>query len=188
MLLSFSPFIQSCLQLLFLLNILHSATSKGIVSCPSKCPSCTKCDPWKGQCLLPRDFVNCTTTTGKSGLCYAGTCLTNLNLVPNFKTLNFCQTYNCNATGTCQFANKTDGTDCTQPSQIGLKMPYICTKGQCKQIILGLSDLPPWRNIGCIGMPDNTPCDTNDVVGDGEVCLQGLCKFPDGTAYGLLPN
>jgi hypothetical protein len=26
-------------------------------TCPLRCPSCTRCDPKKGECILPRDFV-----------------------------------------------------------------------------------------------------------------------------------
>ena len=160
---------------------------KGVALCPSKCPSCSRCDPWKGTCTLPRDFVNCTMKTGGPGLCYAGTCVNNLALSPGFTQLKVCQTYNCNGAGSCSLANKPDGTDCTSQSQIGAILPSVCIKGACSKVILGLSDLFPLRNIGCLGLPDGTACDTNDVLSDGESCVKGVCTFPDGTFYGLLP-
>lgn len=171
---------------LTLFMCINTIIAKGILLCPSKCPSCTKCDPWKGLCLLPRDFVTCKTINNQPGLCYAGTCKTNLQLLPSVQPLGLCQTYDCNSSGVCTFTNKIDGTDCTQQSQVGAKTPYVCSQGACRQVVIGLTDLPPWRNIGCTGLPDNTPCDTNNVFGDGEVCIRGICTFPNGNAYGIV--
>jgi hypothetical protein len=44
----------------------------------------------------------------------------------------------------------------------------------------------PLRNIGCVGLADGTLCDTNDLFNDGETCVGGICKFPDGTYYGYI--
>jgi hypothetical protein len=100
---------------------------------------------------------------------------------PLTSTLGVCQTYKCNSTNACVPQNKTDGTDCTSPTAIGTKLPSVCISGKCKQLVLGLTDLAPFRNIGCVGLDNAVACDTNDVLGDGEVCMDGLCKFPDGT-------
>lgn len=159
------------------------ALGKGTTFCPASCPPCMRCDPWKGACILPRDFVNCT-KNGVPGTCYAGTCNTALNLSPPVtKALGICQTYKCNSTNVCVPQNKQDGTDCTSTSQI-TKVPSVCIRGKCQQIVLGLTELPPFRNIGCTGLPNGVGCDTNDVLGDGETCIDGLCKFPDGSFYG----
>lgn len=167
--------------------------SKGGVGviCPSSCPPCMKCNPFKGTCIAPRDFVSCTIKTvipNKPGVCYAGICTDTLTLSPPLlKALSICQTYNCNSTKTCTFSNKIDGTSCLAQSQIGVLIPPVCIKGVCSTPVLGLSDLPPYRNIGCLGLQNGLACDTNDVVGDGETCQNGVCKFPDGTFYGILP-
>lgn len=157
---------------------------KGVAICPTSCPPCMRCDPWKGLCTLPRDFVNCT-KNGLPGVCYAGACSTSLTLTPPVtKALGICQTYKCNATNFCVPQNKIDGTDCTSTTQIGAKLPSVCISGKCQQVVLGLTDLAPFRNIGCTGLANGVACDTNDVLGDGETCVDGVCKFPDGTFYG----
>jgi hypothetical protein len=161
------------------------------VICPSSCPPCMKCDAFKGTCIAPRDFVSCTiksVTPNIPGVCYAGICTDTLTLSPPLnasKALGICQTYNCDLSKKCTFANKKDGTSCLTPSQLGI--PPVCVSGVCSNIILGLSALPPYRNIGCLGLQNGLACDTNDVLGDGETCQKGVCKFPDGTFYGLLP-
>jgi hypothetical protein len=177
------------------LTIIPSVFCKGglVATCPISCPSCMKCDPFKGTCTAPRDFVSCTiktVTPNKPGICYSGVCTDTLTLSPPLnptKPIGICETYNCNNTKICTFSNKRDGTSCLTPSQLGIKIPPVCIKGSCSNIILGLSDLPPYRNIGCLGIANGSPCDTNDVLGDGETCQNGICIFPDGTFYGLLP-
>lgn len=164
-----------------------------VVTCPLSCPSCMKCDPFKGTCTAPRDFVSCTIKTvipNKPGVCYAGICTDTLTLSPPLnvlKAVGICQTYNCDVSKNCTFANKRDGTSCLTSSQLGVLVPPVCVKGVCSNIVLGLTDLPPYRNIGCLGLQDGLACDTNDVLGDNETCQKGICKFPDGTFYGLLP-
>ena len=156
-------------------------------ACPLKCPSCTKCDTQKGTCSLPRDFVACT-KTGVAGFCYAGVCNTKVTLTPlPAKTVGKCTNYNCDSiTGVCTFASRPDGYDC---STIGALAHSVCKTGVCTNVVLGLSDpaIFPWKNVGCIGIADGTPCDTNDVF-DGETCQAGICKFPDGSYYGYLPG
>lgn len=174
------------------LAIIPSVLSRGglVVTCPISCPSCMKCDPFKGTCVAPRDFVSCTiktVTPNKPGICYAGVCTDTLTLLPPpLKPLGICETYNCNSSRVCTFSNKRDGTSCLTPNQLGIKIPPVCVKGSCSNIILGLTDLPPYRNIGCVGIANGTPCDTNDVLGDGETCKNNVCTFPDGTYYGIV--
>ena len=169
------------------ISLLPLVISKGFLACPSNCPPCMKCNPLKGLCIAPRDFVSCN---GGTGMCYAGTCVANLVLTPPItKALSVCQTYKCDKTGACNFANKPDGTDCTTAKDLAaIKFtPSVCIKGTCQKVVLGLTDIPPFRNIGCLGLANGTACDTNDVLGDGETCVNGVCKFPDGSFYGLLP-
>lgn len=35
-------------------------------TCPIRCPSCMKCDPKRGTCTVPRDYVSCFTKTSPS--------------------------------------------------------------------------------------------------------------------------
>lgn len=160
--------------------MIPSVLSKGglVVTCPISCPSCMKCDPFKGTCVAPK-----TVTPNKPGICTDTLTLS----PPPLKSLGICETYSCNSSRICTFSNKRDGTSCLTPNQLGIKIPPVCVKGTCSNIILGLSDLPPYRNIGCLGITNGSPCDTNDVLGDGETCQNGICMFPDGTYYGILP-
>ena len=154
--------------------------------CPLKCPSCTKCDTKKGTCTLPRDFVSCTSKT-IPGYCYAGVCNTKISLTPTVATIDKCTTYNCDSvTGACVFGSRANGFDC---STIGIPGLSVCYTGKCTPVALGLSapGIFPLRNIGCIGLLNGYPCDTNDLM-DGETCLGGVCKFPDGSYYGYLPG
>lgn len=155
--------------------------------CPLKCPSCTKCDTQKGTCSLPRDFVTCTSKT-LPGVCYAGVCNTKVTLTPlPAKTVGKCTNYNCDSiTGVCTFTTRPDGYDC---STIGALTHSVCKTGVCTNVVLGLSDpaIFPWRNVGCVGIPNGTPCDTNDIF-DGETCQNNVCTFPDGSYYGYLPG
>lgn len=153
--------------------------------CPLKCPSCTKCDTRKGTCSLPRDFVTCTKNT-LSGFCYAGVCNTKMTLTPQVAVLGKCQEYDCSITNACVLRSKPEGTDCSTPGIPGIS---VCHVGVCTPVVLGLSALGifPLRNIGCIGLTDGTPCDTNDIS-DGETCVAGVCKFPDGSYYGYQPT
>lgn len=172
---------KSILALLFFIPFVFG---KGTVTCPTSCPACMRCDPWKGTCILPRDFVNCT-RNGVPGVCYAGTCTSTLTLSPQLTTsLGICQTYKCNSTNVCVPQNKPDGTDCTSTTAPGTKLPSVCISGKCKQVVLGLTDIAPFKNVGCVGLANGVACDTNDVLSDGEVCMDGLCKYPDGTYYG----
>lgn len=154
-------------------------------SCPLRCPSCTKCDPKRGTCSLPRDFVNCLTKTAPSlpGYCYAGTCNSQLSLSPVVTNVKTCQRYSCLG-NTCTLKNQPDGTDC---SVIGAAAHSICLTGVCKPIVVGLADTFPLQNTGCIDIPNGTPCDTNDILHDGETCQSNVCKFPDGSHYGYIP-
>ena len=159
-------------------------TKGGVTLTCSKCPSCTRCDPFKGLCILPKDFVNCT-VNGLSGICYGGMCTTNLKLNPPLlKPLGKCQTYKCKDNN-CTVMNYPDGFDCTTPGQPF--PPAVCVSGKCSKVVIAVTDFFPKRNIGCIGLPNGTFCDTNDVLGDGETCVNGVCTFPDGTYYGFLP-
>lgn len=167
----------------FLFFVIPYVLGKGTAICPTSCPACMRCDPWKGTCTLPRDFVNCTKNS-VPGVCYAGTCTNTLTLTPPLTSaLGICKTYKCNSANECIPQNKQDGTDCT-PINTLTKLPYVCITGKCKQVVLGLTDLAPFQNVGCIGLANGVTCDTNDVLGDGESCTDGLCKFPDGTFYG----
>lgn len=150
-------------------------------SCPLRCPSCTKCDPRKGTCTLARDFVTCT-KGGASGVCFAGTCNTQLTL-PSAKIINRCQTYSCPQVGECKVITAPDGSDCT-PNNV--EYESTCIAGVCQRVWLGLGETMPFKNIGCAGKPDGVTCDTNHVLTDGEKCQGGVCKFPDGSYYGYI--
>jgi hypothetical protein len=152
-------------------------------TCPLRCPSCTKCDPKKGTCTLARDFVTCT-KTGVAGVCFAGTCNTQISL-PGSSTTNKCQTYSCPVSGVCSLMIAPDGTDCTPLSATTYES--ICLAGVCQRIWLGVTDAMPFQNTGCIGKPDNSVCDTNHVFTDGERCIDGVCRFPNGNYYGYVP-
>lgn len=153
-------------------------------TCPLKCPSCTRCDPKKGTCILPRDFVACTKGT-TPGVCFAGVCNTQISLPTNAPAvLGKCQDYRCPQSGVCNLVTKSDGADCT-PN--GFKTyQSICVSGVCQRVWLGVTDVFPMKNTGCIGKANGVVCDTNDVFTDGETCINGVCKFPDGTFYGYL--
>jgi hypothetical protein len=150
-------------------------------SCPLKCPSCTRCDPKKGTCSLPRDFVTCT-KSGLSGVCFAGTCNTQVTL-PISRATNRCQTYTCPPSGECKLITAPDGFDCT-PQNVNYES--ACMGGVCQRIWLGLGEEMPYKNSGCIGKPDGVTCDTNHLLTDGEKCLGGVCRFPDGSYYGYI--
>jgi hypothetical protein len=149
-------------------------------SCPLRCPSCTMCDPKKGTCSLPRDFVLCS-KGGVSGVCFAGSCNTGLTVstVPVPK----CMTYRCPVSGACNLITAPDGTDCT-PLNVGYES--VCLGGVCNRVWLGVTDVFPMKNNGCVGKPDGSVCDTNHVLTDGETCQGGVCKFPDGKYYGYV--
>jgi len=169
------------LSLAILLFSISGVFSKEV--CPLKCPSCTMCSIKKGTCSLPRDFVSCT-KAGVAGICYAGTCNTKLSL-PGPVTTNKCQTYNCPTSGTCTLITAPDGTNCA-PLNVLVAFESVCLKGVCQRILPGVTDLMPFRNIGCTGMPDGTVCDTNNVFTDGETCQNGICMFANGKYYGYL--
>lgn len=154
-------------------------------TCPLKCPSCMKCDTKRGTCTLPRDYVSCFTKTSPSlpGYCYAGTCNSQMSLSPVVTSLKSCQVYSC-INNVCSLKNQVDGTDC---SVVGAALHSICLSGVCKPVILGLGETFPLQNTGCLGIPNGTPCDTNDILHDGETCQNNVCKFPDGSYYGYLP-
>ena len=172
---------------LVLFSIVSVVFSAIVPVCPLKCPSCTKCDTQKGTCSLPRDFVSCT-KGALPGVCYAGICNPKVTLTPlPAKAVGKCTNYNCDSvTGVCTYSNRPDGFDC---STVGAALHSVCKAGICTNVILGLSDpaIFPWRNVGCAGIVDGTPCDTNDVF-DNETCQGGICKFPDGSYYGYLPG
>lgn len=151
-------------------------------TCPLRCPSCMMCDTKKGTCTLPRDFVTCTSRT-LPGVCMAGACNTKISLPLPITALNKCQTYRCPVSGVCNKVSKPDGTDC---SSVGDPLHSACLNGVCKPLILGIVEPMPLRNIGCVGLADGTLCDTNDLFNDGETCVGGICKFPDGTYYGYI--
>ena len=164
---------------LFLLSFLGGVLGQ---SCPLKCPSCTKCDPRKGTCSLPRDFVSCT-KSGVSGLCFAGMCNTQLTL-PVTKAINRCQTYTCPTTGECKLITAPDGFDCTP---LNVEYTSACMSGVCQRLWEGIVlEGFPLKNTGCVGKPDGALCDTNHLLTDGEKCSAGVCKFPDGTYYGYI--
>lgn len=172
----------SILTYIFFIPFVFSA----IVPTCLKCPSCTKCDTKKGTCTLPRDFVSCT-KTGVAGSCYAGVCNTKVTLSPVGSVPDKCTTYNCDSvTGACVFGSRANGFDC---STIGVPGISVCYTGKCTPVALGLSTpgIFPLRNIGCIGLPNGYPCDTNDLF-DGETCQNGVCTFTDGSYYGYLPG
>lgn len=154
-------------------------------SCPLRCPSCTKCDPKRGTCSVPRDFVSCLTksTPALPGYCYAGVCNAQVSLSPVVRNVRSCQRYSC-VNNVCTLKNQPDGTDC---SVEGAAAHSICVTGVCKAIVLGLGETFPLQNVGCIGVPNETPCDTNDILNDGETCQGNVCKFPDGSYYGYVP-
>ena len=164
--------------LFFFTNIVFGQT------CPIRCPSCMKCDTKRGTCTLPRDYVSCFTKKSPSlpGYCYAGTCNAQMSLLPAV-TLKSCQVYSC-INNVCSLKNQVDGTDC---SVVGAELHSICLSGVCKPVIVGLGDTFPLQNTGCVGIPNGTPCDTNDILHDGETCQNNVCKFPDGSHYGYLP-
>lgn len=147
-------------------------------TCPLKCPSCTRCDAKKGTCSLARDFVTCT-TKGVAGVCFAGGCNTKISIAST--TIGKCQTYNCPPSGPCSLVSKPDGSDCTP---LNVEYESICLGGICNRVWLGLGETFPYQNIGCKNKPNGAVCDTNHVLTDGETCVDGICKFPDGTYYG----
>lgn len=149
-------------------------------SCPLRCPSCTKCDPKKGECIEPRDFVLCS-KRGVSGVCFAGTCNTELTIstVP----LPKCKTYRCPVSGECTLVDAPDGSDCTP---LNVEYESVCLGGVCNRVWLGLRDGFPMQNTGCRNKPNGAVCDTNHVLTDGETCQDGICKFLDGTYYGYV--
>jgi hypothetical protein len=151
-------------------------------TCPVRCPACTMCDPKKGTCIVPRDFVRCT-KSGVAGVCFAGTCNTKLSIpvspVPK------CQTYRCPASGQCSLITAPDGSDCT-PNNV--EYESVCLSGTCNRVWLGVTDVFPMQNTGCVGKPNGAVCDTNHVFTDGETCQGGVCQFPDGTYYGYVPG
>ena len=153
-------------------------------SCPLRCPSCTRCDPKKGECILPRDFVTCT-KKGVPGVCFAGTCNTQISFPPNAPAvLGRCQDYRCPQTGVCNLVTKPDGGDCTPNSATNYES--ICLSGVCQRLWMGVTEDFPMMNTGCRGKPNGAVCDTNHIYTDGETCVDGVCKFPDGTFYGYL--
>lgn len=152
-------------------------------TCPLRCPACTRCDEKKGTCTVPRDFVTCS-KSNVPGVCFAGTCNTQISL-PASKASNKCQTYSCPQTGTCSLITAPDGTDCTPTN--ALEWESICISGTCSRIFLGVGEEFPLQNIGCLGKPNGALCDTNHVYTDGEKCVNGVCRFPDGNFYGYLP-
>ena len=151
-------------------------------TCPLKCPSCTKCDAKKGTCTEPRDFVTCT-NKNVPGVCFAGVCNTQISL-PTARTTNRCQTYSCPPSGTCNLITAPDGTDCTPLSAV--EYESVCLAGTCQRIWLGVTEAFPMMNTGCRGKPNGAVCDTNHVLTDGETCVNGVCRFPDGTYYGYV--
>jgi hypothetical protein len=151
-------------------------------TCPLRCPSCTKCDPKKGTCTIARDFVTCT-KTGVAGVCFAGTCNTQISL-PGLPTTNKCRTYSCPVSGVCNLIVAPDGTDCTP---LNVAYESTCLSGVCQRVWLGLGEELPFQNTGCLGKPDNSVCDTNHVLIDGERCIGGVCRFPNGNYYGYIP-
>jgi hypothetical protein len=151
-------------------------------ACPLRCPSCTRCDEKKGTCTVPRDFVTCTRNS-VAGVCFAGICNTQLSL-PVIRASNKCQTYTCPPQGECQLITAVDGSDCT-PNNVLYES--ACFNGVCKRIWLGVTEEFPMMNIGCVGKPDGSVCDTNHLLTDGETCQGGVCKFPNGNYYGYLP-
>jgi hypothetical protein len=170
-------FFTTLISLFFIKGVLSQ------VSCPAKCPACTKCDPKKGTCILARDFVTCTKGT-VPGVCFAGGCSTQLSL-PLVKATNKCQTYSCPASGVCNLITSPDGSDCTP---INVAYESICLKGVCQRIWLGLGETIPFQNVGCVGKPNGAVCDTNHVYTDGETCQNNVCKFSDGSYYGYVPT
>lgn len=170
------------MKFLFLLFGLIPFTFAQDPVCPLRCPSCTRCDPKKGECILPRDFVTCT-KGGLAGVCFAGTCNTKLSL-PAVKASNRCQTYSCPISGTCNLITAVDGSDCTP---VSVAYESICLKGVCQRVWLGITDVMPYQNTGCVGKLNGAVCDTNHVFTDGETCQDGVCRFPDGNFYGYLP-
>ena len=150
-------------------------------TCPVRCPSCTRCDPKKGACIVPRDFVTCT-KGGVAGVCFAGTCNTKLTIPA---APGRCQTYRCPVSGQCSLITAPDGSDCT-PANVAYES--ICLGGTCNRVRLGVTDAFPMQNTGCVGKPNGAVCDTNHVFTDGETCQGGVCQFPDGTYYGYVPG
>jgi len=155
-------------------------------SCPLRCPSCMKCDTKRGTCTLPRDFVACMSKTTPSlpGVCFAGRCNTQVSLPNPVPRIGRCQTMKCPPTGQCALVNQPDGFDCTPD---GAAAHSVCVSGVCTPVLLGLSDTFPLQNIGCIGVTNGALCDTNDLMLDGERCMNGICQYPDGYYYGYLP-
>ena len=167
---------------LIALTIFGTAVMAQDPTCPLRCPSCTRCDPKKGECILPRDFVTCT-KGGLSGVCFAGTCNTQISL-PVTKATNRCQTYTCPPNGVCNLITAPDGSDCTP---LNVAYESVCLKGTCQRVWLGVTDVMPFQNTGCVGKPNGATCDTNHVLTDGETCQNGVCRFPDGSYYGYVP-
>lgn len=168
------------MKFIFVLSLIGSVLSQ--VVCPAKCPSCTKCDPKKGTCSLPRDFVTCT-KNALPGVCFAGTCNAQLTL-PLVKASNKCQTYTCPVSGECTLITAPDGFDCTPT---GVEYTSSCISGVCQRLYDAfVLEGFPLKNTGCNGKPDGSLCDTNHVVTDGEKCIGGICKYPDGSYYGYV--
>ena len=173
------------MKLLFVCALISVVSAQ---TCPLRCPSCLKCDTKRGTCTLPRDFVRCSTKSIPTlpGYCYAGLCNSQLTLSPVVAppALKACQRYSC-VGNTCTLSNQPDGIDC---SVEGAAAHSVCVTGVCKNVVFALSEEFPLRNIGCIGIENGTPCDTNDILNDGETCQSNICKFADGSYYGYAPS
>ncbi len=155
---------------------------KKVRTCPATCPPCTQCDSKKGTCSILSNFVTCNSNT-LSGVCILGKCNTQVSLP--LEPLQKCQTYQCPVSGTCSIVDAIDGSDCSFP---GAGLHSFCVATGCKPILDGLTTTLPFYNVGCMGLPDGILCDTNHDLLDNESCQNGICKFPDGTYTGLLPQ
>jgi hypothetical protein len=96
--------------------------------------------------------------------------------------------------GNCPITNI--GLECTTltttVNPVNFLFHYFCianptnTAGTCQPFVDALTRTAPVYNNGCLVYKDGTRCDTNADLFDGETCISGICKFPDGSYNGNL--
>lgn len=149
--------------------VLNKVECRGGAPKCSTCPSCMKCNPLIG-CVFD-NYQSCVTPDGKfKGTCFRGICDTKLK-VPSIPPI--CKVWHCNIKNNCTLGNEVSGIDCTPTGSL---VNYACFSGKCKPFVDGLDKLG--NNVGCQFFIQGTLCDTNGVLTDGEICVNGLCVYP----------
>jgi hypothetical protein len=158
---------------MFLLNIILIITvafAKRQKVCPPCVSPCQVCDTKKFVCVAANEFSSCN-LGNTIGVCYFGQCNTQIQAPTTPAPV--CKIYRCTPGAPCNLVNQADGTDCTPQ---GALVHSICMAGTCSPILEGLNEVG--QNIGCWLAKDNTPCDTNEIFTDNEICLNNVCRLP----------